>query len=534
VNTYLLIFILSACSSLALTPTVRRVCERFGLLDEPRDDRRVHRKSVPRLGGVAIFIAVLIALSALPFIHNSLTRSLGVARWRFFVILIPASLVLLFGIYDDLRGSKAPLKFLAQGLAGALLYALGGRIEVLSVPFVGSIELPMAVGFALTVLWTVGISNAFNLIDGMDGLAAGAALFASFVMMLVSLSLYNPFVTIISLALAGALIGFLRYNFNPASIFLGDSGSLSIGFMLAALSVQGTQKASTVVAIMIPLLAFGVPMVDTGFTMVRRFLSGRPLFQGDREHIHHMLLARGWSQRRVVIVLYGACALFGLMAMLFVGESGRSTGLVLFVIGVAVILAVGRLRYHEIDEIKASVKRNLGHRRLRAANNLRVRRATRALSEARTLPEMFAAVQSMLEFGEFVYAVAQLGFADDAARNESVLEREKREPVLRRAEIREGFIRWTWERGDVEAEEVTGSEQFWTLRLPLTTGRGTWGYINLYRGLDSDTLMLDINYVCHLFQRELALAAERILNVDNNQAVTEEQTQAISKLGLRS
>jgi UDP-GlcNAc:undecaprenyl-phosphate GlcNAc-1-phosphate transferase len=353
----------------------------------------------------------------------------------------------------------------------------------------------------------------------MDGLASGAALFASFVMMLVSLSLYNPFVTIFSLALAGALIGFLRYNFNPASIFLGDSGSLTIGFMLAALSVQGTQKASTVVAIMIPLLAFGVPMVDTGFTMVRRFLSGRPLFQGDREHIHHMLLARGWSQRRVVIVLYGACALFGLMAMLFVGQSGRSTGLVLFVIGVAVILAVGRLRYHEIDEIKASVKRNLGNRRLRAANNLRVRRATRALSEARTLPEMFAAVQSMLEFGEFVYAVAQVGCADDAARNESLFEREKREPVLRRAGMSEGFIRWSWERGDVEADEVTGSEQFWTLRLPLTTKRGTWGYINLYRGLDGDTLMLDINYVCHLFQREMAHAAERILNADEKQAV---------------
>jgi UDP-GlcNAc:undecaprenyl-phosphate GlcNAc-1-phosphate transferase len=528
VNTYLLIFILSASASLVLTPTVRRVCERFGLLDEPRDERRVHRKSVPRLGGVAIFLAVLIALAALPLIHNSLTRSLGMARWRFLVVLLPASLVLLFGIYDDLRGSKAPLKFLAQALAGTLLYALGGRIEVLSVPFVGTMELPMAVSFILTVVWTVGISNAFNLIDGMDGLAAGAALFASFVMMLVSLSLYNPFVTIISLALAGALIGFLRYNFNPASIFLGDSGALTIGFMLAALAVQGTQKASTVVAIMIPLLAFGVPMVDTGFTLVRRFLSGRPLFQGDREHIHHMLLARGWSQRRVAFVLYGVCALFGLMAMLFVGESGRATGLILFVIGVAVILAVGRLRYHEIDEIKASVKRNLGHRRLRAANNLRVRRATRALSEANTLKEMFAAVQSMLEFGEFVYAVAQVGCAEDARTAERALERETREQALRRTEMSEGFIRWTWERGDVEAEEVTGSEHFWTLRLPLTTERGTYGYMNLYRGLGSDTLMLDINYLCHLFQRELAQAAERILNADEGQAVQDERSRAVT------
>ncbi|MBC7909382.1 MAG: undecaprenyl/decaprenyl-phosphate alpha-N-acetylglucosaminyl 1-phosphate transferase [Pyrinomonadaceae bacterium] len=527
-NTYLLIFILSAVSSLVLTPTVRRVCERYGLLDVPRDERRVHRKSVPRLGGVAIFLAALIALSALPFVHNSLTRSLGVIRWRFFAVLIPATLVFLFGVYDDLRGSKAPVKFLVQALAGGLLYALGGRIEVLSVPFVGTIELPVVLSVFLTILWTVAISNAFNLIDGMDGLAAGAALFASFVMMVVSLSLYNPFVTVISIALAGALIGFLRYNFNPASIFLGDSGALFIGFTLAALAVQGTQKASTVVAVMIPLLAFGVPMVDTGFTMVRRFLSGRPLFQGDREHIHHMLLARGWSQKRVAFVLYGACALFGLMAMLFVGESGRTTGLMLFVIGVAVVLAVGRLRYHEIDEIKASMKRNLGDRRVRAANNLRVRRATRAISEARTLQEMFDAMQKMLEFGEFVYAVAQLGHAEDAERNQSLLAREQSANTVRRAEMHKGLIRWTWERGDIEAGEIVGSGHFWTLRLPLSTERGAWGYVNLYRGLDSDALMLDINYLCHLFQREMSCAAERILTTDDRHPVSNVPPQIMS------
>lgn len=518
-NTYIFIFILSAGASLVLTPTVRRACERWGLLDEPRDDRRVHLESVPRLGGVAIFLSVMIALSAVPFIHNSLTRSLGAVRWKFLAVLLPSTLVFLFGVYDDLRGSKAPVKFLVQAAAGALLYALGGRIEVLSVPFVGSIELPMLVGLALTIIWTVGISNAFNLIDGMDGLATGAALFACFVMMIVSLQLYNPFVTVISLALAGALIGFLRYNFNPASIFLGDSGALFMGFMLAALAVQGTQKASTVVAVVIPLLAFGVPMVDTGFTMLRRFISGRPLFEGDREHIHHMLLSRGWSQRRVAIVLYGACALFGLMAMLFVGEMGRTTGLFLFVIGVAVVLAVGRLRYHEIDEIKASVRRNVGERRARAASNLRIRRAARAMSEAKTLRELFAAVELMLELGEFVYAVVRLGRAEDAVNNGRLLAQEKGEQTLRRAELRGEFIHWSWERGDIETEEIVGSGHFWTLRLPLSTERAAWGYINLYRGLDSDTLMFDINYLCHLFQRATAQAAERIMSVGEEQAV---------------
>ena len=525
-KTYLLVFSLAACSSLVLTPTVRRLCERWGLLDEPLDERRTHKKSVPRLGGVAIFLSVLIALSVLPFVHNMLTRNLGAVRGKFLVVLVPAAFVFLFGVYDDVRGSKAPLKFLVQGLAGALLYTLGGRIEVLSVPFLGSVELPMAVGLVLTILWTVGITNAFNLIDGMDGLAAGAGLFAAFVMIIVSFPLYNPLVTVMALALAGALIGFLRYNFNPASIFLGDSGSLFIGFMLAAISVQGTQKASTVVAIAIPLLAFGVPMVDTGFTMVRRFISGNPLFQGDREHIHHMLLARGWSQRRVVFVLYGVCALFGLMAMLFVGESGRTTGLMLFVIGVAVILAVGRLRYHEIDEIKAGVKRNIGQRRLRTANNLRVRRATRSLSEAKTLEDLFGAVHTMLEFGEFVYAVAQVGFDGDGVRNEHVLAREKKAGPLRRAEIREGLIRWTWERGDLEPAEVIESGRCWMLHLPLSTPGASWGHINLYRVIDGDHLMLDINYLCHLFQRQMALAVKRVMSRDEEKAASSVFSQA--------
>ncbi len=363
-NTYFLLFLIAMCSSLVLTPIVRRVCERFSWLDEPRrDERRVHQRAVPRLGGVAIFASTLMALAVLPFINNLLTETLRANRSQLLVVLIPATLILLFGIYDDLRGSGARYKFLAQGIAGLLFYVLGGRVEALSVPLIGTVDLPQVVGCALTVLWIVGISNAFNLIDGMDGLATGAALFSSLVILVVSLMLSHSLVTVIAVVLCGALIGFLRYNFNPASIFLGDSGSLFIGFTLAALSVQGSQKASTAVAVTIPLIAFGLPVLDTGFAIARRFISGQPLFQGDREHIHHKLLDRGWSQRRVAIVLYGVCALFGLLALLFVGASStRTTGLVLFVVGVAVLFMVNSLRYHEMDEVKAGVKRNFSER----------------------------------------------------------------------------------------------------------------------------------------------------------------------------
>ncbi|MGH9939938.1 MAG: glycosyltransferase family 4 protein [Blastocatellia bacterium] len=521
-NTYLLLFIIAICSSLVLTPVVRRLCERYGWLDEPRDGRRVHHKAIPRLGGVAVALSMLLALAALLFVDNLGDRSLWAERPLMFAALAPAVLVLLVGVYDDLFGIKPRQKFIAQGLAATLFFAFGGRIEILSAPLAGAVKLPVVISFALTVLWVVAITNAFNLIDGIDGLAAGAALFASFVMVAVSVMTGHPFVTAPSLALAGALVGFLRYNFNPASIFLGDSGSLFIGFMLATLSVQGTQKASTAVAVAIPLLAFGLPIIDTGLTLLRRFVGWRPLFQGDREHIHHKLLARGWSQRRVALALYGACALFGLQALLFVqsGQSGASvgrlTGLWLFVVGVAVIFAVDRLRYHEVDEIRAGLKRNLSlaERRLRLANNIRLRRASHAMSQATTLGELFDAVKEMLELSSFVYVTAQLNCG--GARDSEWTAQREQEPAgaPRALKIRNGCVYWSWERGDLEANEILKSSRLWSLSLSLSTERAQWGYINLYRGIASDALLIDINYLCGFFQHEMALAVERIFSAD--------------------
>ena len=241
-----------------------------------------------------------------------------------------------------------------------------------------------------------------------------------------------------TLALTGALAGFLRYNFNPASIFLGDSGSLFVGFALAALSVQGMQKASMAVAVAIPILAFGLPVVDTSVTLARRFISGKPLFKGDREHIHHKLLARGWSQRRVVFVLYGVSAAFGLLAMLFVNSGNGLTAVILFVLGVALALALGNLRYHEIAELRASVKRNIGDRRTRAINNLRTRRACEALSSVASLDQLFDAVVEVLEAGEFVRADSELSCNGNAQVNLRAFELADTNGFAQRAKIIDG------------------------------------------------------------------------------------------------
>jgi len=511
VNTYFLLFFIATIASLVTTPLIRRLCERFQLLDVPRDGRRLHTKAIPRLGGVALFISCALALLTLPFIDNLLTQTLRTYSADLWVAFVPSTLVLLFGVYDDLRGSNAIVKVVALGMIATFFFWLGGRIDALSVPYWGSVQLPFALSYVITVLWLVGIANAFNLIDGMDGLAAGAALFSSLVILAVSIAQGKPIMIVVSLVMCGALAGFLRYNFNPASIFLGDSGALFIGFTLASLSVLGVQKATTAVAIVVPILAFGFPMVDTAVTMGRRLLSKRPIFQGDTEHIHHMLLARGWSQRQVAIVLYGVCASFGLVAVLFNATSSPVVGFFLFVMSAVVIIAVGHLRYHEVDEIKAGVKRNLSDRRLRVANNIRVRRAARTLSGATELHDVFAVLRHLLEFGEFEFANAQFGRVGQPIINQCAFDNAMDRYPQDRIDFRHGLVHWSWADDGIDSESVLNGRSSWCFRLPLTKDGVEWGWLNLYRSFNSDALLVDTNYLSDLFRRELTTAIERIL-----------------------
>jgi UDP-GlcNAc:undecaprenyl-phosphate GlcNAc-1-phosphate transferase len=510
-KTYFAIFLIATSSALVITPLIRRLCNRFKLLDVPADGRRVHTDAIPRLGGIAIFLSLMLALGSLLFVSNLLTEALLFYRPMFFKVLVPAFLVLLLGVYDDLRGTNAIVKFVGLGLIASLFYWLGGRIESLAVPFVGTVHFPPAISFVLTVFWLVAISNAFNLIDGIDGLATGAALFSSLVILGVALSGGHHVMIVVTIGLCGALAGFLRYNFNPASIFLGDSGALFIGFLLAALSLMGSQKATTTIAVITPILAFGLPVVDTTVTMTRRMISGRPLFQGDGEHIHHMLLARGWSQRRVVLILYLVCASFGLLAVLSTNTSSPVMGFVLFVITAVVIVTVGQLRYHEIDELRAGVKRTVSDRRSRVANNIQVRRAGFALSKATTLNHLFEALSTMLEFEQFAYANIQLGRPGHADSAERAFSAAAQRGPLEQMELTNGRVVWSWKDKGVDENEVIGSSSYWCFRLPLATETGEWGWMNLYRPLAGPLLLLDMDYLVGFLRIELSRAAERVL-----------------------
>jgi UDP-GlcNAc:undecaprenyl-phosphate GlcNAc-1-phosphate transferase len=509
-KTYFVLFLIAAFASAVITPLLRRLCERLGLVAGPRSDRHVHRTPIPRLGGVGLYLSVAIALSSLFFIHNLLTQNLRAEIKSIGAFLLCSLIVVALGAYDDLRGANAIVKLVAMAAVAMIFYALGGRIAGLSIPFFGQVTLHPIVGCLLTLVWVVAIANAFNLIDGVDGLATGSALFSSLVLLTISLMQGRSLLVVILLALTGSLAGFLRYNFNPASIFLGDSGSLFVGFALAALSIMGSQKASTADAVAIPILAFGLPVVDATVTIGRRFLSGKPLFKGDREHIHHMLLARGWSQRRVALVLYAVSAAFGLAAMMFVNGGSGMTAVMLFVLGVAVALALGNLRYHEVDELRASVRRNIGDRRTRAINNLRLRRACQTLHAANTLNELFDAVTEVLELGEFVYATAQLSCNGHVQVNARAFELADTNGFADRASVIDGSVRWTWQRHDLADANVIGSEKFWALRLPLAETDHKLGYLNFYRPLSAEPLRFDINYLTDVFHPAVSSAAARV------------------------
>jgi len=335
---------------------------------EIRPARGCHRRlekrrcALPRLGGVAIFLSFSLSLAAaallasyVPGLHSALSSR------TLLTILVPASLVFLLGVYDDLYTAGPYVKFAVQAVAATMLFM--GGLRILNIPVLfGSHQLPWFVGLPFTVLWVLAITNAFNLIDGLDGLAAGSALFSTLVAFVVALLNGYSLVTVMTIALAGAILGFLRYNFNPATIFLGDSGSLFIGFLLSALALAGAQKAPTIVAVAIPVVSFGLPILETSLSILRRLISGRPVFTADREHIHHKLLQHGLTHRQVVIVLYAVSAVFALLSLFLLWPTGSSLGLVLAVLGIGIWIGVQRLGYLELGELGRVAQRTLEQR----------------------------------------------------------------------------------------------------------------------------------------------------------------------------
>lgn len=360
---HLVAFAIALIVAFFSTPIARKIAISSGAISVPKDSRRVHKKPMPLLGGLAIVVGFLLAV----------TYSLATKNYRLFLenlskpstlgILAGSLIIIVLGVIDDIKALKASVKFPIQILAATIVVATGTRITAISKPFQAAVAshpnmmfiLEDLIAFAISVIWIVGITNAINLIDGLDGLAAGVSGIASLTLYIVAVIRHQDDIAIIAVSLVGAIVGFLPYNFNPAKIFMGDTGSTFLGFILAILSIEGTMKSVTALALAIPILVLGLPIFDTLFAIFRRILNGKPIGEADRGHIHHRLLDMGISHRMAVIILYIISAGLGLFSIALV-DRGLLPSIFLLIIIVVFVIG-GARNLNEITEVPDEDKR---------------------------------------------------------------------------------------------------------------------------------------------------------------------------------
>jgi UDP-GlcNAc:undecaprenyl-phosphate GlcNAc-1-phosphate transferase len=329
-------FLIALAISWWLTPEISSRALKLGLVDKPGEARRIHKTPVPRLGGVGIYMSVLITIVSLIAIAGRLPKDARGAE-GIVGIAVGGTLVFVLGLIDDLEPIRALYKLVIQVLAGCTAYSLGVRIKTIPLPDLMHIDFGWLhlhnqielgpFGLPLTVIWLVGVANAVNLIDGMDGLAAGVSAISALTIWSVALSpdIHRPFAALMAAVVAGALLGFLRWNFNPARIFLGDSGAYLTGFILAAISITGVIKGAMTGTIVVPtviLVGFILlfPLADTTWAILRRTAKGKNPMAPDRLHIHHRLLDTGLDQKKVAYIIYGISGVSGLLATCFVHQ----------------------------------------------------------------------------------------------------------------------------------------------------------------------------------------------------------------------
>jgi len=310
---YIIAFISAFLISLFTTPLSKIIAFKVGAVDLPKA-RGMHNKPMPRMGGIAIFLGFIITVFLL-------TPMVKAFEWKQISgLLVGSFIIFLLGFFDDIYNLNAKLKLFVQIIAALVVIYSDIRIEFVTWPFVESNTLFLEkISIPITLFWIVGITNAVNLIDGLDGLAAGISSIAAICLMILSILSPNPIgpvAAVMTAALAGSCIGFLPYNFNPAKIFMGDTGSTFLGFILAVTSVQGFIKGYTAVTITISVLILALPIFDTTFAIFRRIINRQPIMQADRGHLHHRLVDKGYSQKRAVITLYGISGGFGIIGIL--------------------------------------------------------------------------------------------------------------------------------------------------------------------------------------------------------------------------
>ncbi len=386
--TYGTVFVLAVTIGFAATLLMRGVARRAGVVDEPDGFRKTQGAAVPLLGGVGIFVAFCGSL----LISCATARTSELLAWLHgadtWFVLGGAAAVLLLGLVDDVWGLRSRWKLLGMFLVSVAMYVCGFRIGAISNPFGPAIQLGWLAP-VVTVFWFLGCMNAINLIDGLDGLAAGVTVFAAGTVLLVGAMFGNPGAAILATALAGATLGFLLLNFHPASIYLGDCGSLLLGFLLACIGLKGAQKSQMVVALFIPVIALGLPVMDTALAILRRWLKALPFACSDRQHIHHKLLEMGLSHRVAVLLMYGCCLVLAQLALLMSAANGLQAAGLLVVLGLVTFLAIRTVGRHEYQLLKDRVGSYVERRRKGAECRAAAYMASASMRNAHSMDELW-------------------------------------------------------------------------------------------------------------------------------------------------
>ncbi|MBR6422727.1 undecaprenyl/decaprenyl-phosphate alpha-N-acetylglucosaminyl 1-phosphate transferase [bacterium] len=351
-TTYLTSFIISFIFVCFATPILIKIGLKFGFVDQV-NQRKIHRGAIPRIGGIGISLGTLLPIFLLCFFfHSGIILNTTNNIVLYFVGGLAISLL---GLFDDINGINAKIKLLFQTAIAFMATQYGALVETLPMPW-GRLELGVF-SYVITIFWIIGIINAFNLIDGMDGLSSGITLFSS--LTLAILAIVNGYLptALVALALAGAVTGFLIYNFNPARIFMGDSGSMFIGYILAVLSLRSQSKAHAVVSIMVPIIAMGLPILDTTLAFLRRIMRHQSIFAADKQHIHHFLLSLGFNQRKTVLILYSISIVFTILSMVLIFNKNIDTFLIVLVFAIIIFVIITKLGYIEMIYSRFRVKK---------------------------------------------------------------------------------------------------------------------------------------------------------------------------------
>jgi UDP-GlcNAc:undecaprenyl-phosphate GlcNAc-1-phosphate transferase len=517
-TTILAIFFISLLISLVLTPLAGKLGKKFGGLDIP-SERKVHTSSIPRSGGLAIFVAFFLTLALSTFFMTDVSNKLVLDKETTFFVL-GALMVFGVGLFDDFHRLGHKVKFLIQIIGASVAFWGGIRIGSFAI-FGMSFDLGW-MSYFVTVFWFLLFINAINLIDGLDGLAAGICFFSSFVMLILLAINGNFLFAMLFSSLAGALLGFLRYNFNPASIFMGDGGSYFLGYAIAGLSIMCSIKSQLGAVMLIPVLALGVPIFDTILSPLRRFLIGRGMFKADKKHIHHKLLAMGLSTRKIVLITYGITCVLCLFAIVVVNLRDEFAGLFLIILAVGAFLFVRKLGYLDyvtsekfygwFKDITDTAGFTLERR---SFLDIQIK-----ISKSENLRDLWKNTCCALEMLEFDIAEFRpQGRSDHDPANKShfakywVPEEEQRNNG--------GKNTYFWKRGKIDVTEYARKDALLKLELPLVNGNSerAIGTLSLVKDLKRDQItpytLRRVEHLRRTIVRVLGKLEEREGRVEN-------------------